>query len=84
MSRFRENAGGWMREQGEGEQSLKHVQHRCGYPLRAQVLTYLEGVDGQRVVVVAYHGASDEACALPLYWCPQCGKRLRLWWTVDG
>jgi hypothetical protein len=83
MSGSGESGCGWMREQGEGEQSLKRLQHRCGYPLWAQVLTYLEGVDGQSVVV-AYRSASEEASSLPLYGCPQCGKRLRLWWTVEG
>ncbi len=84
MSGLREIAGGWMRESGEGELPRVCVQHRCGYPLWAQVLTHLEGVDGKSVVVVAYRGASEEVSSLALYGCPQCGKPLRLWWPVDG
>ncbi len=71
-----------MREQGE--QARMCVQHSCGYPLWVQVLTQLEGADGEKVVVVAYRRASEEGCVLPLYGCPRCGKLLRLWWTVEG
>jgi hypothetical protein len=71
-----------MREQGE--QLRVCVQHGCGYPLWFQVLTQLEGADGERVVVVAYRSASEEGCVLPLYGCPRCGKLFRLWWTVEG
>ncbi len=74
-----------MRETSEVEQPpYKGVQHRCGYPLWAQVLTSLEGADGEMVVVVAYRSACEETYALPLYACPRCGKLLRLWWTVEG
>jgi hypothetical protein len=71
-----------MREQGE--QLRVCVKHRCGYPLWVQVVTQFEGADGERVVVVAYRSAREEGSALSLYGCPQCGKPLRLWWTVGG
>ncbi len=73
-----------MRETGEVEQLRVCVQHRCGYPLWGEIFTQFEGAHGEKVVVVAYRSASEEASTLPLYECPRCGKLLRLWWTVEG
>ena len=53
----------------------KLVHHRCGSSLWSFVLTELEGS-----VVVEYRVWVGTAFSLPLYFCPTCGKRLKIWW----
>src|SRR6266568_3418535 len=69
----------------EGDRRGGTAARVCAAPLWLSIVgRQFEGAHGEKVVVVAYRSASEEASTLPLYECPRCGKLLRLWWTVEG
>jgi hypothetical protein len=66
----------------------KVVHHRCGYALLAVVVDRFEAHEfewcaGQETasVVVNYR---DPVSRLIVFFCPGCGKWLKLWWEVGG
>ena len=70
--------------EGRGWDSMdedgKLVHHRCGYALWMQVIGQAEWAER---VMVEYRDGYSKTGSLPLYACPECGKRLKLWWQVS-